>query len=200
MMLANITRFQNLSYYVHTKEKFPYANFTQKSVSDISRCSGTSLTHTDTHSSHDLHIQSSFQPSTNSTPKAKTFLRPESGPPPTLSFSYVPPFSFYPTYYCLHLDPLINSQPDFLLTPFHYTFNNLPVTYSAHYLNRIPNFLWPNSSFPLNLIHRISFSFTTLYQSRPNKLISFFPSLPFHSPLENLLMFHYQHRIMELEN
>ena len=50
---------------------------------------------------------------------------------------------------------------------------------SAHYLNQIPNFLWVSSSFPLNLIQRISFCFTTLYQSRPNKLLSCFPSLPF---------------------
>lgn len=73
---------------------------------------------------------------------------------------------------------------------------------SAHYLNQIPNFLWVNSSFPLNLIQRISFCFTTLYQSRPNKLLSFFPSLPF--PLlsgkpANVPLLSQNHRILELK-
>lgn len=153
----------------------------------------------------------SFQPFTNSTPKAKTFWRPtvsyfpssESGPPPTISSSYVPPFNFYPIYYCLHLDSLVNSQSDFSA---YNISSHIPlsakVMCSAHYLNQIPNFLWVNSSFPLNLIQRISFCFTTLYQSRPNKLLSFFPSLPF--PLlsgkpANVPLLPQNHRILELK-
>lgn len=73
---------------------------------------------------------------------------------------------------------------------------------SAHYLNQIPNFLWVSSSFPLNLIQRISFCFTTLYQSRPNKLLSCFPSLPLpllSGKLANVSLLSQNHRTLELK-
>lgn len=149
----------------------------------------------------------SFQPFTNSTPKAKTswiptvsyFPSSESGPPPTISSSYVPPFHFYPIYYCSHLDSLVNSQSDFLPTTFHHTFHYLPkscalpITWTRFPIScgLVVVFLW--------IWFRGSRSASQL-STRADQTNSYhvFHLCPSHSSLENLLMFHNYHRTTEL--